>query len=325
MGAKAVVIGGGTGSFMVLSGLKNYISNLTALVSMADDGGSTGQLRDELGVLPPGDVRQCLVALARSPKVRDLFSFRFESGSFKGQTFGNLFLAATEKMTGDFRASMELATEVLEVAGRVEPVTLDKVTLLMQDGDKVVRGEHLIDDGIFTVRRPELWLEPTPAVNLEALAAIKDADLIIIAPGSLYTSLGAALVVPGVGEALSKSKAKKIYICNLMNKPGQTDGFTVQDYASELERMAGTRFLDYVIYNTKRPSDELLKKYAADGELPIELDEKTKTRYKLRGTELLADEIWGGVSKSDPLAKSRTLIRHNSDLMARKIMQIYFS
>jgi uncharacterized cofD-like protein len=321
---KAVVIGGGTGSFTILSGLKNYVSDLTALVSMADDGGSTGQLRDELGVLPPGDVRQCLVALARSPKVRNLFNYRFEEGSFKGHSFGNLFLTALEKMTGDFRAGVELATEVLQVAGKVEPITLDKVTLMMQDGDRVVRGERLIDDGSFGPR-PKLWLEPDPAANPAALDAIKRADLIIIAPGSLYTSLGAALVVPGIGEALHKSKAKKVYVCNLVNKPGQTDGFAVEDYAAELERMAGTRFLDYVIYNTKKPSAKLLAKYAADGELPIDLSGEVEARYILKGGDLLADGAWQGGSKADALASTRTLIRHDPDRTARKIMQIYFA
>ncbi|MCL2038612.1 YvcK family protein [Candidatus Saccharibacteria bacterium] len=327
---RAVVIGGGTGSFTILSGLKHYVNDLTALVSMADDGGSTGQLRDELGVLPPGDVRQCLVALACSPKVRDLFSYRFDSGSFKGHSFGNLFLTALEKMTGDFRAGVELATEVLQVAGKVEPITLDKATLMMQDEDKVVRGEREIDDGVFVGRRPKLWLEGSLAAgpvvaNPAALEAIQRADLIIVAPGSLYTSLGAALVVPGIGAALKKSKAKKVYICNLVNKPGQTDRFVVQDYADELERMAGVRFLDYVVYNTRKPDADLLEKYAADGELPIDLGEKAKAGYALLGTDLLADEIWQGGSKADALAKVRTLIRHDPDRTARKIMQIYFS
>jgi uncharacterized cofD-like protein len=325
LGAKVVVIGGGTGSFTILSGLKNYVSDLTALPSMADDGGSTGQLRDELGVLPPGDVRQCLVALAHSPKVRDLFNFRFDAGALKGHSFGNLFLTALEKMTGDFREGVELATEVLQVVGKVEPITLDKVTLVMRDESGVVHGERDIDDRVFAGRKPELWLEPNTIANAAALAAIKRADLIVIAPGSLYTSLGAALSVPGVGEVLQKSKAKKIYICNLVNKPGQTDGFVVEDYADELERMAGTKFLDYVIYNTRKPSAKLLQKYAADGELPIDLGGAGNTRYVLCGGDFLANGAWSGGSKADALAATRTLIRHDPDRVARQIMQIYFS
>ncbi|MCL2110529.1 YvcK family protein [Microgenomates group bacterium] len=320
---KVVVIGGGTGSFVVLSGLKNYFNDLTALVTMADDGGSTGQLRDELGVLPPGDVRQCLVALARSPKVRDLFNFRFEEGSLKGHSFGNLFLTALEKMTGDFRAGVELATEVLEVVGRVEPITLDKVTLVIQDGNKIVRGQRKIDDGAFVANRPELWLEPpNSTANPAAKEAIKQAALIVIAPGSLYTSLGAALVVPEIGAALKKSPAKKVYVCNLMNKSGQTDGFTVQDYANELERMAGEQFLDYVIYNTTKPQPQLLKKYAVEGELPVDLGKKTKTHYALIGADLLADKIWQGKSSADALAQTRTLIRHHPDHLAKQIVNI---
>jgi uncharacterized cofD-like protein len=323
LGAKVVVIGGGTGSFSVLSGLKNYASNITALVSMADDGGSTGQLRDEYGVLPTGDVRQCLVALSKSPKVRDLFNYRFENGDLEGHTFGNLFLSTLEKMTGDFSSGVELASEVLQVNGKVEPITLDPITLVMKDGKKTIRHESVIDDYKFSKQRPQIWLDPKPKINPKAVEAIAAADMVIIAPGSLYTSLGAALVVPGMGKALKKSKAKKVYICNLINKPGQTDGFLPSDYADELERLAGEKFLDVVIYNTYQPSEDLLRRYAADGELPVgEPPKHTEAHYKLKGARLLAN---GGakVVKSDRV--KRTLIRHNPDWVARQIMKIYFS
>lgn len=161
LGAKIVVIGGGTGSFTVLTGLKHYVSHITALVNMADDGGSTGILRDELGALPPGDVRQCLVALSDSPKVRDLFNYRFEEGSLKGHAFGNLFLSALEKMTGNFAEGVELASEVLNITGRVEPITLDNVTLCAEGRDGTcVRGEFTIAHHELA-ERPRIWLDPS--------------------------------------------------------------------------------------------------------------------------------------------------------------------
>jgi uncharacterized cofD-like protein len=321
---KVVVIGGGTGSFTVLSGLKNYYRYITAIVSMADDGGSTGQLRDDLGVLPPGDVRQCLVALSRSPRVRDLFSYRFEEGSFKGHSFGNLFLTALEKMTGDFYKGVALAGDILRTSGRVEPVTFDKVVLAMQDGKKVLAGQHEIDIKQFAEQRPEIWLEPRPTANPRAIEAIKKADIVVVAPGGLYTSLGATLVVPGVGQALKRSKARKIYICNLVNKPGQTDGFTVADYAAEIERTAGVGFLDIVLYNTHRPSREMLARYAADGELPVKMDKVAlrNARFKVVGVDLLAREVWQGGSKSDTIASTRTLIRHDPNKIARQIVKL---
>lgn len=271
MGINIVVIGGGTGSFTLLSGLKNYTHNITALVNMVDDGGSTGQLRDELGVLPAGDVRQCLVALSTSPKVRDLFNYRFDEGSMKGHAFGNLFMAALEKMTGNFTEAVKVAGEVLNIRGRVEPITFDNITLVTRLADgTVVRGQHEAESLIIPVgERPWLDLEPTARINPQARQAILNADLVVIAPGLLYGSLAPALLVSGVTRALAETKAKKVYVCNLVNKPGQTDEFTVADYASEIERFAGVK-LDHVLYNNHRPSQELIDRYAKDGELLVE-------------------------------------------------------
>ena len=325
-GAKITVIGGGTGSFVVLSGLKNYTSHLTALVSMADDGGSTGQLRDELGVLPPGDVRQCLVALSHSPHLRDLFNYRFDEGSLEGHSFGNLFLTALEKMRGSFVEAIDLASKVLNVEGRVIPVTLDSVTVCLDDREKILCHERDIREATFRPR-PKLWLEPEPEVNPIALDAIREADLIVIAPGGLYESLGSVLAVSGIGAALNRSSAKKIYVCNLMNQKGHTDDFGVTDYADELERLAGTDFLDYVIYNVHQPSKKLLKKYADEGELPVNVRAAAlrAAHYKTKGAELLASEIWQNPNKKDKIASQRALIRHDPDAVARAIMKIYFS
>ena len=323
---KIAVIGGGTGSFTLLSALKDHTSQIAALVNMADDGGSTGVLRDELGALPPGDVRQCLVALARSPQARDLFNYRFEEGSLKGHAFGNLFLTALEKMNGNFADGVMMASDILNIVGVVEPITLSNVRLAMKDGEnEVVRGEFIIADQDFHGHRPDMWLEPAAEANPAALAAIEQADVVIVAPGNLYGSLAPALIVPGIGKALAKSKATKLYVCNLVTKPGQTDGFKVHDFADEVERLAGEPFLDYVLYNTESPSDALLSKYAKEGELSVVYDEAAfaDKSYKAVGANLLSSSIWQNKNASDPIAAQRTLIRHDSEAAARAIMDLY--
>ncbi len=324
---KIAVIGGGTGSFTLLSSLKDYTTQIAALVNMADDGGSTGQLRDELGVLPPGDVRQCLVALSHSPDIRDLFNYRFDSGALKGHAFGNLFLTALEKMKGDFAEGVNLASRILNVTGSVEPITLENVTLAMKDGDgKITKGEFQISDKQFADTRPKMWLEPRNAqANPRAIGAIENADMIVIAPGNLYGSLAPALLVDGIGQALKQSSALKVYVANLMTKPGQTDSFTVTDYANEIERMAGTEFLDIVLFNTERPSEDLIKKYAKEGERPVEYDEELlmDQTYTAIGAKLISGEIWQPTSKADPIASSRTLIRHDSETVARALIDLY--
>lgn len=326
-GASFVVIGGGTGSFTLLSGLKNYVQDITALVNMADDGGSTGQLRDELGVLPPGDIRQCLVALSDSPKVRDLFNYRFEEGTLSGHAFGNLFLTALEKMTGNFAEAVELASEVLNVTGRVEPVTLTNITLCADGADgQPVKGEYTIAHSELTAR-PNIWLEPEAVANPRALEVILNADVVVIAPGNLYGSLAPALAVPGIGEALRATTASCVYVANLVTKPGPTAGYKVHDFADEVERLAGGQFLDYVICNTSQPSAQLLEKYALEGEYGVEIDneEISKRPWKAKGAAIIARDMWDGAQSSDPLAATRSFIRHDPDAVARQLMRIYFA
>ena len=327
-GPRIVVIGGGTGSFTLLSGLKYYARDITALVNMADDGGSTGLLRDELGVLPPGDVRQCLVALSDTPKVRELFNYRFDEGSLRGHAFGNLFLTALEKMTGSFAEAVDLAGEVLHITGRVEPITLNPTTLVMHYSDgSVVNGEFTIGHADFSGKlRPDISLEPRALINPTAREALLRADIVVIAPGNLYGSIAPALVVDGVREALQSSRAKKVYICNLVTKPGQTDGFSVADYAEEIERFAGVA-LDYVVYNDTPPSKDLIDRYAHDGEFPVEYDKKLlrAKHYHAKGLPLVAKTIWQGNSSGDSIASVRTFIRHDADRVARELMRIYFA
>ncbi|HTK39583.1 MAG TPA: gluconeogenesis factor YvcK family protein [Patescibacteria group bacterium] len=323
---KIAVIGGGTGSFTLLTELKNRTEAIAALVNMADDGGSTGVLRDELGALPPGDIRQCLVALSDSPELRDLFNYRFDEGSFKGHAFGNIFISALEKMTGDFAKGVELASEVLNITGVVEPITLTNVSLHMKDGDgTVIEGEYEIGNRRFTGNTLDFWLEPRAEANPHALKAIERADIVLIAPGNLYGSLAPALLVDGVGEALAASQAMKLYICNLVTKPGQTDGYTVTDFADEIERLAGTKFLDAVIYNTDQPSQALLDRYASEGELAVLYDEEksSKAHYDVVGAGLLSGRIWRNKSASDPIASTRTLIRHDPVAAADAVLEYY--
>lgn len=327
IGVKVVVIGGGTGSFTLLRSLKEYTKHITALVNMADDGGSTGQLRDELGVLPPGDIRQCLVALSESPRVRELFSYRFDEGSFRGHAFGNLFLTALEKMTGNFAEAVETASDVLNIVGRVEPVTLDKVTLVMEKANgEVTRGEFEIGHKDFgPEKRPAMRLEPTPRLNAAAEEAISQADLVVIAPGNLYGSLAPALIVPGMGEALARASAKKVYVCNLVTKPGQTDGFTVADFANEIERF-GNFQLDYVLYNDQKPSADLLERYAQEGEYWVETgSDLAGKQYRAIAGHFISGTFEASNSGAgDPIASTRTLIRHDADQISKQLMRIYF-
>lgn len=323
--ANIVVIGGGTGSFAVLSALKNHVQNITALVNMADDGGSTGVLRDEMGVLPPGDVRQCLVALSRSSAaMRDLFQYRFPKESFAaGHSLGNLFLTAAEKQTGNFAEGVMLASQVLNIVGRVIPVTLDNVRLAMyEDGKGMIKSEHVIDEYVFAEQRPRLHLEPAAVINPAAREAILGADMIVIAPGDVYTSLAPAFLVHGVSEALQKTKARVAYVCNLVTKPGQTDGFKVHDFAAEIERFIGHPRLDYVIYNTVQPAKALLEKYAREREFGVQIDAAAlkKSHYTAIGASLVKDMAYQ--QQSNDTLLQRSWIRHDGDKVARLLLQL---
>lgn len=324
---KIAVIGGGTGSFTMLSALKKYTSQIAAIVSMADDGGSTGVLRDELGTLPPGDVRQCLVALSDSPKVRELFEYRFDAGTFGGHSFGNVLLTALEKITGDFSQAVETASEILRIRGVVIPATLDNVRLKMEWQDKslVLHGERVIDSEYFQhdPRRAALSLTPEAHANPMAVAAIEQADIVVVAPGDLYTSLGPLLVIDGIGEALARTKAKVIYVSNLVSKQGQTDGFTVSDHASEIERFAGREFLDYVLYNQEAPSEEVAKRYEEEGGYVTmaDIDQLSSQHYEAVGGNFLGQ--MATVNGADTLIGKRSLIRHDSKAVAKLILELY--
>jgi len=317
---NVVVIGGGTGTFTVLSALKEYPFDLTAIVAMSDDGGSSGVLRDELGVLPPGDVRSCLIALSASDKLmRDLMNYRFEHGKLAGHNFGNLLLSALEKITGSFDSAVEKASEVLRIRGKVIPATLDEVRLMAQVGTRIIKGEEKIQKTKLNGSLKKLWLEPKGHANPKALAAIRNADVIIIGPGNFYASLVTNLLVSGIPESIASSKAKKVYVCNLMTKKEHTRDFTVSDYVRDIEKYLGAP-LDIIIYNNKMPSSKLLSRYAREGDTVIAWDALPESR-ELIGADLVARKMHVP-NKVGTAAIESSLVRHDTERLAKIISKI---
>jgi uncharacterized cofD-like protein len=314
---KVVVIGGGTGNFAVLKGLRNYDVDLSAIVSMADDGGSTGILRDELGVLPPGDVRQCLVALSDSSRLmRSLMNYRFENGGLGGHSFGNLLLSALEKVTGSFEKAVEEVGKILFIKGKVIPVTTHQVRLRMiLDNRKVLEGEkeiylsQEIDQGYKSI-----YLEPYPKANPHAIDEIMNADMIVMGPGGLHTSLIPNLLVEGVSSALRQSGAKKALVMNLMNRKGQTTGFKVSDYLQELVRFIGDDIFDFILVNNQKPSQELIEVYAEEG---------TLITNDLKEDRVILAPLLGELKEGQKhdLIK-RSLIRHDPKKLSQELMKI---
>lgn len=320
---NVVTIGGGTGNFVVLTSLKQYPINLSAIVTMTDDGGSSGILRDELGVLPPGDIRQCLVALSASEMwMRELMNYRFANGGLQGHSMGNLLLSALEKMSGSFDAAVERASEILRIEGKVIPATLDKVRLVayLKNGN-VLHGEHTITKSARMQDLKKIVVQPHAKANPKALEAIRHADFIVIGPGDFYASLIPNFLISGVSEGIRKSSAKKIYICNLMSKRGHTEGFSVFDFVRVIESYIGTKF-DYVVYNNKSPLPSLLKKYARLGESFIPLgtfNTIDKGNRNFVGSDLI-NKVIPKQHKGDPL--KRSLIRHNPSKLGTLLASI---
>jgi len=322
---KIVTIGGGSGSFMVLSGLKKYPVDLSAVVTMSDDGGSTGVLRDELGVLPPGDVRQCLVALSQSGKtLRELFNYRYGNGGLDGHSFGNIFLSTLEKITGSLDLAIKEAGQILRIRGRVLPVTLKNTTLIavLKNGQKIIGEKNIYSYKNDFLNLKKLYLKPKAKLNPEIFQVLKNADKIVINPGDLYSSLIPNFLVEGLSQAIAKSKAKVIYIANLMTKAGQTDNFTLNDYIVALEKYLGKGIIKYVVFNTELPDSKLLKKYAKHGEKPvIPGDFKKLPKIDFLGNKLLSHNNYR-VDKNDKLGDLRSLIRHDSCKLAKIIYDL---
>lgn len=305
---KIVAIGGGTGLATVLRGLKSLDCDITAIVTVADDGGSSGRLRKDMKMLPPGDIRNCLVALAEAePDMTSLFNHRFTRGDLAGHNFGNLFLAAMTEMTGDFQLAIRTMSRILAVKGRVLPATLSDVTLRaeMEDGT-VVFGEYAIPLVRKRIIRLSLMPPDPPALD-EAVKAIEQADGIVIGPGSLYTSILPNLLVPGIRDAIASSRARKLYICNIMTQPGETDGYSVSDHVLAIERHAGRLFTS-VLANTSEAPEETAAKYAEEGRFQVRLDRAGLTE---KGYSVVAGDY---LSRGD-------LARHDSAKLAFSIVQ----
>ncbi len=315
-GPKIVVIGGGTGISTLLRGLKQYSSNITAIITVADDGGGSGALRTDLGMLPPGDIRNCLLALAETePVLEKLLDYRFTDGSLKGQSFGNLFLAAMCGISGSFEQAVRHMGEVLAVTGRVYPVTEENVYLVaeLEDGT-VIRGESRIGAHHTThpgkIRRVSFdkpKVKPLPAI----LDAIRDADMIVLGPGSLYTSIIPNFLVEGMGKALESAMGLRLYACNIMTQPGETDGYTVGNHLEALFFHAGSVCVDYCLVNSGKIKAAATKKYLEDGAEPVMVD---LSHVKRMGIRLI---------EKDLVKLAGDYVRHDPEKLAQAIMDIY--
>jgi len=314
-GPRIVVIGGGTGLSTMLRGIKQYTSNIVAVVTVTDDGGSSGKLQKQLNILPPGDIRNCLVALADAETtMTDLFQFRFRGdGAGEGlrdHAFGNLLIAAMCGISGgDFEQAVRLTSRVLNIRGRVLPSTLAHGCLRaeMEDGSILI-GETTIANSPLKIKRVSLSPADAPPLD-EVLQAIELADVIVLGPGSLYTSIIPNLLVRGIPEALHRAKAKKVYICNVMTQPGETDGFSASDHLQALNAHLPRPIVDYVIVNTGVPSLELLNKYRQTGAVLVEPD---CDRIRAMGARALPGNY---ISQTD-------VVRHDPSLLAEAIMRL---
>lgn len=311
-GPKIVVIGGGTGLSTLLRGLKTYSANITAIVTVADDGGSSGRLRQEFGVLPPGDIRNCLAALADEEKLlTELFQYRFKAGDgLTGHSFGNLFLTAMSDITGDLERAVAASSKVLAVRGQVLPATLSDVRLWAELADgRRIEGESSIPEAGGSIVKIGCIPANPPALPA-AIKAINEADYIIIGPGSLYTSLIPNLLVPQIADAIAASLAPRIYICNIMTQPGETQGYTVSDHIRAIDAACGRQLFDAVLVHKKSPSPHSLIRYAQQNSHPVFLDREAVSALGRRivlANILFEDDI--GCVRHNPQKLARVLFR----------------
>ncbi len=313
-GAKVVAIGGGTGLSMLLKGIKKYTNNITAVVTVGDDGGSSGRLREEMGILPPGDIRNCIAALADDEGlITKLFQYRFKNGEgLEGHSFGNLFLTALCSITGNMVKAVKESSNVLNIRGVVLPATLDDMKLAAEFEDgKIVKGESNIPEAHGKIKR--LFTEPANCQALpEVIEAILSADLIILGPGSLFTSVIPNLLVSGIVDAITQSDAKKIYVCNIMTQPGETDNYSVASHVNALLNHAnGRKIIDAVLVNSTLP-DNISPGYAKNGSTPVRLD-----------MENLAPTGVTVVSQKLLQENKEGLVRHSSNRVARAVYYWY--
>ncbi|MBM7624205.1 gluconeogenesis factor YvcK family protein [Sporohalobacter salinus] len=310
-GPEIVVIGGGTGLPTMLRGIKEFTSNITAVVTVADDGGSSGVLRDELNILPPGDIRNCLVSLADTEELMEkLFQYRFKAGEeLAGHSFGNLFIATLSKVIGDFEKAVKKSSKVLAIKGRVLPSTLEDIILCAEtEGKRIIEGESNISESDERIK--EVFLKSGDCNSLpEVIEAIKEADAVVLGPGSLYTSVIPNLLVSDISKAIKESEALKIYNCNIMTQPGETTDYTAADHVQALYDHVGSEIVDYVLVNNEEIPAELLAKYEEEGAKPVEVDFKELESLDINLVEA-------------PLLNKEDLVRHNPHKLAEVIIKL---
>lgn len=318
---KIAMIGGGSGTSTLLPELVQYTPEITAIVNMSDDGGSSGKLRDAYGVMPPGDMRQCLAALSSDPDMRDRFKYRYTDGELAGHAVGNLILSRMELDHG-LDEAVRKVSGMLQITGKVVPITLDAHELVMEDGDEVIRGEFAVAYRQIADHGSPLYLEPRAMVHPEAEAAIHQADLVVIAPGNLYGSLLPALAVDGVAQALQQTSARKLVVANLLNTPLQTPGWHVVDYIQRLEAVVGEGVIDDVLYNNQRPDERLLRAATKPGEQPVHIHPERFDEIAARGhgDMLLAGEVY--TPDAGDKAVPRSQIRHDAKRVGEHIMHM---
>jgi len=301
-GPKIVAVGGGTGLSVLLSGLKEYTSNITAIVTVADDGGSSGRLRQQFDILPPGDIRNCLVALADAPALmRDLFQFRFDQSSeLSGHSFGNLFITVMTRLTGDFEKAIKETSKVLALRGQVIPSTLNNVVLVAQHKDgSTTEGEDKIPKAHIPINK--VSLRPAmPQATPEAIKAIKEAQIIVLGPGSLYTSIIPNLLIKEITDTIVASGAIKVYVCNVMTQPGETDGYRASDHVKQLINHSHPRIFDYCILNSGEIPKEMLKRYEEQNSYSVVNDRENieNMGYRVVGEDFVISD---DVIRHDPL------------------------
>ncbi|NLN14335.1 MAG: YvcK family protein [Tissierellia bacterium] len=315
---KVVAIGGGTGLSILLRGIKKYTPNITAIVTVADDGGGSGVLREDLGMLAPGDIRSCLLALANTePIMEKLLQYRFDNGRLEGQSFGNLFIAAMVGICGSFEKAVREASNVLAITGKVYPMTLDDVQLYAKlENGEIVHGESRIPKAVIESgsRIKRVYINPRKSNPLEdTLCAIKEADIIVLGPGSLYTSVIPNLLVNNIVDKIYNAKAPKVYITNVMTQPGETDGFGVLEHVKAILDHSREDLLDYVIANVDEIPKETLDNYITDGSMPVLLTDRDREYLRLKGIKLIEDDL---------VDVKKNYIRHDNDRLSQILMDI---
>jgi uncharacterized cofD-like protein len=314
-GAKIAAIGGGTGLSTLLRGLKTSSANLSAIVTVADDGGSSGRLRREIGVLPPGDIRNCIAALADEEKLlTELFQYRFKAGDgLVGHSFGNLFLTVLSEITGDFERAIAASSKVLAIRGNVLPATLSDVKLWAELADgRRIEGESNITEAGGKIIRIGCIPENPPALP-RALEALEDADYIIIGPGSLYTSVIPNLLVPEIADAIAARRVPCIYVCNIMTQPGETDDYSVADHVRAIDEACGRRLFDAVLVQKHPPSAKALLRYSQENSYPVDLDTEEVMRM---GRRVIRANVMSEDSQTG-------YVRHDSQRLARVLLRWY--